>query len=115
MNKEFALNLRLARRKAGLTQQDCAHLLDVHSSRISLFESGKALPSITQIYRLALIYGRSIESFFGTLFEDGRGELRERLKHLPNAPKRWLGRFSRDNTLRALSHRLGGVADGAYG
>ena len=115
MIDDFALDLRVARRKAGLSQSDCAHLLGVHPSRISLLESGKALPSVPQICRLSMIYGRSFESLFGSVFVDAGRELRGRLRSMPEAPTRWLGRFNRDNTLRALSHRLASLTNDDYG
>ena len=111
MIDDFALTLRAARRKAGLSQGDVAHLLEVHPSKVSLWESGKAIPSIKQICRLSVVYGMGFEALFSGIFIDARGALRERLKDVPEAPRRWLGRFHRDNTLRALEHRLASLSD----
>jgi transcriptional regulator with XRE-family HTH domain len=114
MTDDLALELRVARRKAGLSQSDCAHLLEVHPSKISLLESGKVLPSIAHICRLSIIYGRSFEGLLGGIYKDIRRKLHDRLHNIPKAPKRWLGRFHRDNTLQALSDRLTNVADEGY-
>ncbi|MEM7172290.1 MAG: helix-turn-helix transcriptional regulator [Pseudomonadota bacterium] len=115
MINDLALDLRTARRKSGLSQEDCAHLLGVHPSRISLLENGKAMPSVSQICRLSLIYGRSFESLFAGILEEAREGLREQITYMPDAPKRWLGNFNRENTLRALAHRLTDEIDDNYG
>ena len=111
MIDDFSLTLRAARRKAGLSQSDCAHLLSVHPSKVSLWENGKARPSVIQICHLTLIYGVPFEVLFGSILVDARRTLKERLADIPEAPRRWLGRFHRDNTLRALEHRLTTVSD----
>lgn len=111
MNTELALDLKVARRKAGLTQEDCAHLLAVHPSKISLLEHGKALPSVSDICTLSLIYGKSFEHFFGTLFLEARDALRARIMTVPDCPKKWLGRFNRQNTLNKLADRLRDLDD----
>lgn len=115
MTNEFALDLKVARRKSGLTQIDCAHLLGAHPSKISLLESGKSLPSVRDICLLILIYGKSFESLFGGIFVDARHDLRERLKTMPSAPKRWLGRFNRHSTITSLAQRLDALIDEDYG
>ncbi len=106
MTHTFALDLKVARRKSGLTQQDCAHLLDVHKAKISLLEQGKALPSVLEICTLSLLYGKSFESLFGSMMEDAQRNLKDRLATLPEVSKRWLGRFIRNNTLNRLAARL---------
>ena len=111
MINDFALTLRAARRKAGLSQSDVAHLLEVHPSKVSLWESGKAKPTIMQVCRLSVVYGMTFETLFSSIFIDARCALKERLDDIPEAPRRWLGRFHRDNTLRSLEHRLTTVAD----
>ena len=115
MTNEFALDLRVARRKAGLTQEDCAHLLDVKPSRMSLLERGKAMPSVQEICTLSLVYGRSFESFFGTIFLEAHAGLKRRLATLPDCPKGWLGRFNRQNTLSRLADRLADHNQKDYG
>ncbi|MCB2052416.1 MAG: helix-turn-helix transcriptional regulator, partial [Novosphingobium sp.] len=64
MNTQLALDLRLARRKAGFTQDDAAHLLGVRAPRLSVLEQGRKRPNLVQICTLSLIYGRSFESLF---------------------------------------------------
>jgi transcriptional regulator with XRE-family HTH domain len=115
MINDFALELKVARRKAGLSQADCAHLLGVHPSKVSLLESGKVLPSIRHICRLSEMYGRSFESLFSDIFNDARRDLRRQLHTMPEAPRRWLGEFNRENTLRALEHRLNSNPDESHG
>lgn len=109
MTYSFALDLKVARKKSGLTQQDCAHLLGVHKSKISLFEQGKALPSVTEICALSILYGRSFESLFGAVMEEAQSSLKDRLSTLPVISNRWLGRFIRQNTLNRLAARLDNI------
>ncbi len=106
MSTEFALDLRLARRKAGLTLRDTAHLLNVHKSTLSALEHGKRLPSVEQVCLLALIYGRSFQSLFNEVTEAAKGQLQNQLPSLPEPGKRWLGRIQREKTLTRLSARL---------
>ncbi|MCB9947263.1 MAG: helix-turn-helix transcriptional regulator [Rhodospirillaceae bacterium] len=115
MTNEFALDLKVARRKAGLTQLACAHLLEVHPSKVSLLEHGKVMPTVREICTLSLIYGRSFESFFGTIFLEAHAALRSRLSTLPPCPKGWLGQFNRQNTLSHLSDRLADRNDLEHG
>lgn len=108
MTTNFALDLRVARKKSGLNQIDCAHLLDVHPSRISKLEAGKRPPTVREICTLSLIYGKSFESLFGSVFENARQLLRDQLATMPNSPKHWLGRLNRNSTLNAIAERLDG-------
>ena len=106
MSTEFALDLRLARRKSGLSLRDTAHLLNVHKSTLSALETGKRLPSVEQVCLLALIYGRSFQSLFNEVTEDAKAKLQERLPSLPEPGPRWLGKLQRERTLTHLSARL---------
>lgn len=106
MTNEFALELKVARRKAGLTQRDCAHLLGIDHSTISNMEHGKAVPSLRDMLGLSLIYGKSFESLFRDLMHEVAEALKERLTTLPEAPNHWLGRHNRVNTLNKLARYL---------
>lgn len=97
----FALDLKVQRRKAGLSQKDCAHLLGVHPSRISLLESGHAIPKVAELFTLSVIYGKALGTFFTDAFEDVRELLQERLTTLPRRYQ-----FNRRNTLSQLAERL---------
>jgi transcriptional regulator with XRE-family HTH domain len=105
MSTEFALDLRAARRKAGYTQGDIAHLLDHHQSHVSDQEQGRGRPSLDQIMTLSLIYGRSFESFFGTVLAECQGKLTTRLASLPPGTNT-AGTFNRDSSLKKLERRL---------
>lgn len=115
MGKAFALDLKVARRKSGLSQVDCAHLLGVHPTKISVLEHGKAMPSVPEICMLSLIYGKSFESLFGPVMAEAEARLRERLPTLPACPKKWLGRFNRQGTLNRLSERLAARSEPDHG
>lgn len=106
MHNSFALDLRTARRRSGLTQRDCGHLLDTSERRIRDLERGKTLPSMPEICSLTLIFGRSFESLFGAVFDDLCPALTERLSILPDAKVGWRVQFNRRNTLNRLAERL---------
>lgn len=106
MSTQFAQDLRLARRKAGYTQGDLAHLLGCQQSLVSEFEHGKVRPSLTHIIELSLIYGRSFESFFGEVMAEAREEVSIRLLGLPDPGRATAHTFNRDGSLAKLQRRL---------
>ena len=114
MKQTFALDLKVLRRKSGLTQRDCAHLLAVHPSKISLFESGRAIPNIRDIAALAIVYGKSFEQLFEQFIIETHKQVYERVRSMPAAPKRWLGSFNRRTTLNTLADRLSALTDLGY-
>lgn len=103
---EFSLDLKVARRKSGLTQEDCAHLLGVTSTLISRIENGKRIPTVREICTLSLIYGKSFESLFSGIITDAQENLRERIVTIPDAPYKWIGSMNRKRTLDNLARRL---------
>lgn len=106
MSTQFAQDLRLARRKAGFTQQDIAQLLSAHQSIVSGLEHGKLSPSLEQIITLSLIYGRSFEAFFAEVMERCRQELIARADALPPTAKQTAETFNRPVSLERLKRRL---------
>jgi transcriptional regulator with XRE-family HTH domain len=106
MSTEFSMDLRTARRKSGLTQRDCAHLLGAHKSRISILENGKHLPTLVEICTLSLIYGRTFESLFSGLMKDARQRLRRLIPSLPVMKRSYVENFNRDASIKRLKRRL---------
>lgn len=106
MSTQFAQDLRLARRKAGFTQQDIAQLLAAHQSIVSGLETGKIGPNLEQIITLSLIYGRSFEAFFAEVMEQCRQELITRTDALPKSVKQSAETFNRPASLERLQRRV---------
>lgn len=106
MRTQFAHDLRLARRKAGYTQADVAHLLAASQSLVSDLEQGNWRPTLDQIIDLSLIYGRSFETFFGDLLTRRQKVLRRRLKRLSKTAQNSVHTFNRDRSLTQLRKRL---------
>ncbi|RLJ40692.1 helix-turn-helix protein [Litoreibacter meonggei] len=106
MSTQFALDLRLARRKAGYTQADVAHLLSGHQSLVSDLELGLKRPNLEQIIELSLLYGKSFESFFGELLAERQRVLHKRLGRLPKVIKPSAHTFNRTRSLERLRKRL---------
>lgn len=112
MIKDFALDLKVARRKSGLTQADCAHLMGKSSSKVCQLEKGYRTPGLKEICTLSLIYGKSFESLFGAIFTDIRKELTENLAMLPNPSEGWSGSLNRKHTLDRLERDLAAHIEG---
>lgn len=117
MRNDFALDLKSARKKSGLTQEDCAYLMDCHPTKLTRLENGKSLPELKDICMLSLIFGRTFESLFAYVLQTCRGELSSRLERLPDCPLRWAGRRNRQACLNRLAadlaehqHREHGIA-----
>lgn len=106
MSTQFALDLRLARRKAGYTQDDVAHLLSIGQSGVSDLEHGVREPLLEQIIDLSLIYGRSFDSFFEGLMRARCQALKAQLKTLPDPDELRAETFNRPRSLNQLQHRL---------
>jgi len=106
MNTQFALDLRLARRKAGLTQADTAHLLGVRTPRLSLLEHGRKRPTLVEVCTLSTIYGRSFESLFAAIMEEVRLAIRERITTLPTKVRQCGATLNREASLKSLERRL---------
>lgn len=106
MSTQFALDLRLARKKAGYTQEDIAHLLSAHQSLVSDLENGKLRPSLEHIIELSLIYGRSFESFFAEVMAETKEHLSKRLATMPSPGRKTASTFNRRGSLTRLKRRL---------
>lgn len=115
MQTQFALDLRVARRKAGLTQRDCAHLLGIHTSRMSNLEHGTHMPVLPEICLLSLIYGRSFESLYAAIFADGRDALKKRILTMPKNTRDYAGTRNRETTIERLAIRLAEESNGNEG
>jgi len=106
MSTEFSLELRVSRKKSGLTQSDVAHLLGVKQSLVSGFEKGRRVPPVRELVKLSLIYGRSFDCLYAELVRDARQELLARLETLPEEVRRCAGTFNRSSTIERLRLRL---------
>jgi len=106
MLKEFAFDLKVSRHKSGLSQSDCAHLLDVDRARISRLERGDCPPTVREFCTLSVLHGKSFESLFAKIHQDVCDALQERLITVPVQAGNRIGSFNRTNTLNRLAARL---------
>ncbi|WP_164989183.1 helix-turn-helix transcriptional regulator [Roseovarius sp. A46] len=109
--QDFSQSLIDARRKSGLSQADCAHLLGVSQSHVSRLELGHAAPSVPDLCGVAIIFGRTMELLVEPLFRDRARLIRQRLFDLPEPRSGWLGRFVRNNALHNLEVRVERIID----
>lgn len=106
MTNDIALRLKVLRRKGGLTQNDCAHLLGTDRLHVSAIEVGAVTPEVSELALLAIVYGKPMDALASGAIEEARRRLAKRLGTLPPAPRVWLNRFNRHHTLNALAVRL---------
>ncbi len=106
MSKQFAFDLRLARKKSGLMQRDVAQLLGVAQATLSDLENGRYRPSIEHICTLSLIYGRNFEHLFAEVLNEAREHLRCRIEETPHISSDGAEGLRRDATLQKLEERL---------
>lgn len=109
--QDFSQNLIDARRKAGLSQSDCAHLLGVSQAHVSRLERGRTVPSVTDLCGVAILFGRTMELLIEPLFKDRALSIRQRLYDLPEPHAGWLARFVRHNALHNLEARVERIID----
>ena len=102
----IALDIRVARNKAGLRQADCAHLLGVHKTRISHFETGHTMPTVIEIASLSIVLGKPVESLLSGVLDTVADTLDEQLRTMPSAPRNMPEMFNRAHTLSRLAKRL---------
>ena len=106
MSTQFAFDLRLARRRAGLTQADCAHLIGIQQSRISELETGEKAPSARELCALAIILNRQFDGYYADELERLSETLENRLETLPRLKRVSAATFNRHRTLERLRRLL---------
>lgn len=111
MSTQFALDLRLARRKAGYTQRDVAHLLHTRISTISELENGHRQPTLSQIVTLSVVYGRSFESLFAVEMSNAEEAIRHRIVRMPLLTNQNAGTRNRSASIERLARRLADTHD----
>lgn len=112
MLTDFALDLRLARRRSGLSQHEVAHLLAMDQSTLSDLERGETSPTMRQLTVLSLIYGRSFHSLFVEIAREVKPGLTSRLNTLPERKRPHVAMLNRDITLKRMRVRLTAERDG---
>ncbi len=83
MTTQFAQDLRLARKIAGLTQHDCATLMNSRRKQIRYLETGTKVPSLDDLFMLSVIYNRTFEDHFAERMRAARATVRAGLPQLP--------------------------------
>jgi transcriptional regulator with XRE-family HTH domain len=109
MQQTFGADLRAARKRCGLSQEDCAHLLGIEQSQISKLEAGKAEPTLEELTLFYLVFGAWSLPLWSGLLRDLVTTLRERLVTLPEAEPSWPQKAARKTTLDVLAQRLYGL------
>lgn len=106
MPYNFGLDLRVARRKSGLTQKDCAHLLGDSEPRISKLESGAVLPTSRELAILCFIFETETARLNLGIIASESDALNILLGTMPDCPQNWPSRRDRLKTLNGAAERL---------
>ena len=114
MVHKFGLDLRVARKRAALTQADCAHMLGTDQPRISKFESGRAGPTMVELSILYLLFGQSLGQTSEAILASRRDDLLGRLASIPDCPPAWRDRERRFRTLGAVAETLAAIDPELY-
>ena len=114
MVHKFGLDLRVARKRAALTQVDCAHMLGTDQPRISKFESGRAMPSMVELSILFLLFDQSLGLAAEEIIASRRDELMSRLATIPDCPPAWRDHQKRFKTLAAVAEKLAAIDPDQY-
>lgn len=109
MDNRLAVDLKVFRRRSGLSQADVAHLLGVDRSLISKFERGGREPSMEHVCFLCLVYGTRPPAFCVAALPQFRQALAERLYTLPRDVKQ--DTVKRRMTITRLADDLAGSLD----
>ena len=106
METNYALELKVSRRRSGLSQKDVAHLLGISRVRVSKLECGIAVPTPDELTTFCLIYSYSFLSLGGAVMPVLFRTLRDRLETLPNRENYAAGTSRKATTLQTLAKRL---------
>ena len=106
METNYALDLKVARRRSGLSQKDVSHLLGISRVRVSKLECGIAKPTPDELTTFSLIYSRSFLTLSGAVMPVLLRTLRDRLNTFPNRANYAGGTSQKSATLNTLSKRL---------
>lgn len=109
MENRLAVDLRVFRRRSGLSQADVAHFLGVHRSLISKFEQGVREPSMEHVTFLCLLYGTRAPGFCVAALPQFEKTLAERLMTLPKESGKQT--VKRRTTITRLSEQLAASSD----
>lgn len=114
MFTQFALDLRLARKVAGLTQDDCAILMNRSRKYVLRLENGSRAPSFEDVLLLSVIYNKTFEAHFAERLKDARATVRAGLPQLPVSTPNQINFQQRRYTLDRIESELLNETD-AYG
>lgn len=106
MFDKFIFDLKVARKKSGLSQADCGHLLGQGNHKVSQLERGEQLPTIGEICSLSLIFGRNFESLWSEALRKARKDLGINLETLSDKKSNRPEFANRQRTLDRLAERL---------
>lgn len=88
------------RKRRGLEQKNVAYLLNHHTAdQVSRYELGTRMPTLETALLLEMIYGAPLRLLYKDLYERLQGELRERLKRVPQLQER-LADFLEEDAVR---------------
>ena len=106
MKHHYAVNLRAARRRSALSQEDCAHLLGISQPRMSKIEAGVLEPTIKEACGLCILFEMPLTELYSETAVSAVRSFEHRLSTMPDAPLIWRGKRRRLDTIASLRFRL---------
>ncbi|MFZ7093734.1 helix-turn-helix transcriptional regulator [Primorskyibacter sp. 2E233] len=106
MFEEFILDLKSMRKKSGLSQEDCGHLIGSTHNIIGRIERGERKPTVEEICALQLLFARSFDSLYGECLGKARVTLADNLRTLPEPQDDGAFIGARNAFLKRLEVRL---------
>ncbi len=110
-NKEVKAELKVSRKRSGLTNGDLATLLNIDPARVSRLERERLQPNVQELIALCLIYDRDIVRLYPRSSAAVHTSLRQRIDKIDPKPKSTHQRYeARQRHLSELYQRLEGIA-----
>ena len=114
MKNNFGVDLKVARRQSGLSQADCAYLLQISLSRMSKLEAGVRELKVSEMCSLCIVYGYAVSPLCQSRVERRVISMRQRLATLPDYRIEQPSQKKRRETLEVLARRLEALSPTKY-
>lgn len=106
MFTQLALDLRLARKTTGLTQDDCATMMGISRKHWSRLERGKRAPSFRELLILTIIFNRTFENHVSETLSEARATVRAGIPQLATSVREQVDFTKRRQTLDRIEADL---------
>ena len=85
--KEVKAELKVSRKRTGLTNEDLATLLNIDPARVSRLERERREPTVREMISLCLIYDKDMARLYPRTMAEVWDQLKERIRQIDAQPK----------------------------